>query len=463
MTNYDVLVLGAGSGGYACALRAAQLGLNVALIEKDKVGGTCLHRGCIPTKAYLHAAEVADLAREGAQFGVRSTLEGVDLAAVRDYAEGVIARLYKGLQGLVKSRKVTLIEGSGRLVRTDTGVAVDVGGEQHTGTYTVLATGSFSRTLGLEIDGERLITSEHALKLGTMPRSAVVLGGGVIGVEFASAWRSYGVDVTIVEALDRLVANEEPEVSKVLTRSFAKRGIKVVTGKPMESVEPHGDGVRMTLADGTTVDADLCLVAVGRGPNSQGMGYEECGVELDRGGCVVTDAGLKTTVNHVYAVGDLVRGPQLAHRGFMHGIFLAETFARDLGRYDGTPKLVPDTHVPKVTYSEPEIASIGITEAAAKEAGEVETVTYDLAGNGRSQIIKTTGFVKLVRMKDGPVVGVHMVGGRISEQIGEAQLMVSWEAEPDDLAPLIHGHPSQNEALGEAALALAGKPLHAHG
>lgn len=462
MTNYDVVVLGAGSGGYATALRAAQLGLSVALIEKDKVGGTCLHRGCIPTKAFLHAAEVADNARDGAQFGVMSTLEGVNLAKVREYAEGVIARLYKGLTGLVKGRGVTTIEGEGRLVKTGEGVAVDVGGEQITGTYTVLATGSSSRTLGLDVDGERILTSEHALQLTTMPTSAIVLGGGVIGVEFASAWRSYGIDVTIVEALDRLVSNEEPEISKVVTRTFKKRGINVITGTGMEKVEKTGSGVVMTLADGRTVEADLCLVAVGRGPNSEGMGYEECGVALDRG-CVVVDETLKTSLDRVYAVGDLVRGPQLAHRGFMHGIYLAETFAKALGRYDGDPQLVPDANVPKITYCEPEIASIGLTEEAAKVNGEVECMTYDLGGNGRSQILKTQGFVKLVRMKDGPIVGVHMVGSGMSEQIGEAQLMVSWEADPADLAPLIHGHPSQNEALGEAALALAGKPLHAHG
>ncbi len=461
MTSYDLVILGAGSGGYACALRAAQLGLNVALIEKDKVGGTCLHRGCIPTKAYLHAAEVADLARESAQFGVNATLESVDMSKVRDYADSVISRLYKGLQGLVSGRGVTVITGEGTLVKGDKGMAVKVGDELIEGTYTVLASGSVSKTIGLDVDGTHILTSEHALRLDRMPASAIILGGGVIGVEFASAWASFGIDVTVVEALPRLVPNEEPEASKALERAFRKRKIKALTGTPMKSVEKTETGVKVTVEGDKVLEAEVLLVAVGRGPNTAGMGYEEAGVAIERG-CVVVDERLVASTPNTYAVGDIVAGLQLAHRGFAHGIFVAEDIAHKLGKFDQAPRLIKDVEIPRATYCDPEIASVGITEEKAKESGEVETITYDLGGNGKSQILKTAGFVKLVRMKDGPIVGATMVGARASEQVGELMLLVGWEATPADAAPFIHAHPSQNEAIGEALLALSGKPLHAH-
>jgi len=460
---YDLVVLGAGSGGYACALRAAQLGLNVALVEADLVGGTCLHRGCIPTKAYLHAAEVADAARDGAQFGVHATLDRVDLAEVRGYADAVVSRLYKGLTGLIKQRGITVVAGMGRLEGGDA-PAVVVGQDRLTAPAIVLASGSTSRSLpGLTIDGERVLTSEHALRLEKLPASAIVLGGGVIGVEFASAWRSFGTEVTVVEALPRLVPNEEPEVSAALQRAFRKRKITAVTGQGFARASTATDGVQVTLADGTELAAEILLVAVGRGPVSAGMGFEECGVELDRG-FVRTDDRLATSAPGVYAVGDLVFGLQLAHRGFAQGIFLAEDIAHRAGRLDRAPAPILDRDIPRVTYSDPEIASVGLGEAAAREEyGQIETLTYDLGGNGKSQILKTAGFVKLVRRVDGPVVGVHIVGARAGELIGEAQLITSWEAYPGDVAGLVHAHPTQNEALGEAHLALAGKPLHVHG
>ena len=452
-TTHDVVVLGGGSGGYACALRAAELGLRVALVEKDLLGGTCLHRGCIPTKALLHAAEVADSARESERFGVRATLEGVDLPAVTRYREGVVSRLHKGLQGLVSTREVDYVEGTGRLEGDRT---VVVGDRRLVGRHVVLATGSFARTLpGLEIGG-RVMTSDGALALTEVPSRVVVLGGGVIGVEFASVMRSFGSEVTIVEALPRLVAAEDPALSKALERAFRKRGIALRTGVSLESASQDGDAVTVRLEGGDELVADVLLVAVGRGPVTEGLGYEEAGVTLDRGH-VVTDDRCRTSVEGVYAVGDIVPGLQLAHRGFAQGIFVAEHIAG----LDPAP-LVEST-IPRVTYCDPELASVGLTEEQAREAhGEVETYEYNLGGNGRSQILGTQGFVKLVRVKDGPVVGVHMVGSRMGEQVGEAQLVVGWEAHPEDVAALVHAHPTQNEALGEAHLALAGKPLHAH-
>jgi dihydrolipoyl dehydrogenase len=452
---YDVVVLGAGSGGYAAALRAAELNLSVAMVEKDKVGGTCLHRGCIPTKALLHAAEIADHTRESEQFGVRTSLEGIDMTGVNKYKDGVVGRLYKGLAGLVKTRGIEVVEGDGRLVAADT---VDVGGRRLRGRNVVLATGSYARTLpGLEIGG-RIMTSDQALTLDYVPDRVVVLGGGVIGVEFASVYRSFGAEVTIIEALPRLVANEDEACSKALERAFRRRKIAFKTGVRFAGADQSDTGVTVRLESGESIEADILLVAVGRGPNATGFGYEEVGVRMDRG-YVLTDDRLRTNVPNVYAVGDIVPGLQLAHRGFQQGIFVAE----DIAGLD--PRPIDEAGIPRVTYSHPEVASVGLDEAAARAAygdDAVETVTYDLGGNGKSQILMTQGFVKLVRRTDGPVVGVHMVGDRVGELVGEAQLIYNWEAYAEDVAPLVHAHPTQNEALGEAHLALAGKPLHAH-
>jgi dihydrolipoamide dehydrogenase len=454
--SFDVVVLGAGSGGYACALRAAQLGLGVALVEKDKLGGTCLHVGCIPTKALLHAAEVADSVRDSARFGVSATLEGVDMGGVNTYKDGVVSKLFSGLTGLVRSRGITVVEGVGRLTGPHT---VDVDGRVLTGTSVVLAPGSHPRSVpGVEVDGQRVLTSEDALLLDRVPASVVVLGGGVIGCEFASVWRSFGAEVTVVEALPRLLAGEDQDVSPVLQRAFRGRGIDVRTGTALASVEDTDDGVRVHLADGTAVEAELLLVAVGRGPSTEGLGLEEHGVRTDRG-FVVTDDRLRTSVEGVYAVGDVVPGLQLAHRGFAQGIFVAEQVAG----LDPVP--VDEASIPRVTYCDPEVASVGDTEAAARATygdEEVESLTYDLAGNGKSQILRTQGFVKLVRLRNGPVVGVHIVGARAGELVGEAQLIHGWQAHPEDVTPFVHAHPTQNEALGEAHLALAGKALHAH-
>ncbi|TBN56845.1 dihydrolipoyl dehydrogenase [Glaciihabitans arcticus] len=452
--NFDLVILGGGSGGYAAALRASQLGMSVGLIEKNKLGGTCLHVGCIPTKALLHSAEVADVTRESAQYGVTSTFGGIDIAAVTAYREGIVASKYKGLQGLIKARGITVIEGTGKLVSPTT---VQVGEDTVTGKNVILATGSYSRSLpGLELGG-RVITSEQALELDFVPKKVAVLGGGVIGVEFSSVWKSWGTEVHIIEALPHLVPNEDEAISKQFERAYRKRGIEFTLGVRFQSVTQNDDGVVVTLENGATIEADLLLVAVGRGPVTANLGYEEVGVSMDRG-FVLTNERLATNVPGVFAVGDIVPGLQLAHRGFQQGIFVAEEIA------GLNPIVVEDVNIPKVTYSHPEVASIGYSEAKAAEkfgADKITSYDYNLAGNGKSHIIGTSGSIKVVRVNEGPVVGVHMIGDRVGELIGEAQLAVNWEAYPEDIAPLLHAHPTQNEALGEAFLALAGKPLHA--
>ena len=452
--NFDLVVLGGGSGGYAAALRASQLGLTVGLIEKGKLGGTCLHVGCIPTKALLHSAEVADVTRESAKYGVTSTYGGIDIAAVTAYREEIVASKFKGLTGLVKARGITVIEGEGKLVSATT---VQVGADTITGKNLVLATGSYSRSLpGLDIGG-KVITSEQALELDFVPKKVAVLGGGVIGVEFSSVWKSWGAEVHIIEALPHLVPNEDESVSKQFERAFRKRGIEFTLGVRFQSVVQNDQGVVVTLENGATIEADLLLVAVGRGPSTAGLGFEEAGLTMDRG-FVITNERLATNLPGVFAVGDIVPGLQLAHRGFQHGIFVAEEIA------GLNPIVIDDLNIPKVTYSDPEVASIGLSEAKAAEkygADKVSAYDFNLAGNGKSHIIGTSGSVKVVRVNDGPIVGVHMIGARVGELIGEAQLAVNWEAYPEDIAPLIHAHPTQNEALGEAFLAIAGKPLHA--
>lgn len=452
--EYDIVILGAGSGGYATALRAAQLGMKVALVEGDKVGGTCLHRGCIPTKAYLHAAETADAVRESEAFGILSTFQGVDMTKVGAYRDSVITKLYKGLQGLLSSRKVEIVSGWGRLVSEN---SVEVNGRVLTGRNIVLATGSYSRSLpGLEIGG-RVISSDQALQMDWVPRSAVILGGGVIGLEFASVWRSFGAEVTIIEALPHLANNEDEAVSKQLERAYRKRGIAFHTNTRFSGATQDENGVHVSTETGKTFDADILLVAVGRGPVTQGLGYEEAGIRMDRG-FVLVDERLRTGVGSIRAVGDIVPGLQLAHRGFLQGIFVAEDIA------GLNPAVIDESGIPRVTFCEPEIASVGLTERAAREkyGDAVRTVEYNLAGNGKSNILGTAGFIKLVSVENGPIVGFHGIGSRIGEQIGEGELMVNWEAYPSDVASLIHAHPSQNESIGEAAMALAGKPLHAH-
>ncbi|CAB4572131.1 unannotated protein [freshwater metagenome] len=455
MADFDLVILGGGSGGYASALRASQLGLSVVLIEKEKLGGTCLHKGCIPTKALLHAGEIADNTRHAGDFGVKADFHSMDMSAVNAYKDGVVSKLHKGLQGLVKSRNITYVEAAGKLISKNT---VEAGGVKYTGKNVILATGSYPKTLpGIEIDGKQVVTSEEAMKFDYVPKSVIVLGGGVIGCEFASVWKSFGAEVTIIEGLPHLVALEDESSSKQLERAFRKRGINFELGSRFKSLQKDKKSVTVTLEDGKSFSAEVLLVAVGRGPVSAGLGYEEAGIKLDRG-YILVDEKCRTNVPGIWAVGDLIPTLQLAHVGFAEGIMVAEEIA------GLNPRAINYDGVPRVTYSEPEVASVGLTTAAAKAKGlDVVELNYDLAGNGKANILKTAGSVKLVAVKNGPVLGIHMVGSRVGELLAEAQLIYNWEADAADVAQHIHAHPTLSEALGEAHLALAGKPLHAHG
>jgi dihydrolipoamide dehydrogenase len=460
IASYDMVVLGGGSGGYACALRAAELGKRVALIEKDKVGGTCLHRGCIPTKALLHAAEIADQARDSAKFGVKAAFDGIDVPGVQRYKNSVVDRLWRGLQSTIASRKIDTIEGSGRL---ETPTSVRVGDTVYEAGHVVLATGSVPRSLpGLEIDGTRVITSDDALQLDRVPDSVVILGGGVIGVEFASVWRSFGAEVTIVEMMPQLLPLEDETSAQVLQRAFRRRGIRSELNAVFESVKHTDTGVTVTLEGGKTLDADLLLVAVGRAPVSEDLGYAEAGVALERR-FVKVDPLCRTNVPTISAVGDLIDTPQLAHVGFGEGIMVAER----VSGLDVTP--IDYDGVPRITYSDPEVASVGLTSAQAAERRlEIVEVNYPLGANGRSVILQAQGSAKVLAAAGsdgsgpGRVLGIHLVGSRVGELIAEGQLIFNWDAEPSDVAKLIHPHPTQSEIIGEANLALAGKPLHFH-
>jgi dihydrolipoamide dehydrogenase len=453
---YDVVVIGAGTGGYSCALRLAQLGKRVALVERDeRLGGTCLLRGCIPTKALLQSAAVMDTVNRSAEWGISAKGEP-DWKRIQAFENKVVDKLVAGLTGLVKTRKIEVIQGTASL---RPGPAVEVDGRTLSATDVVLATGSTPRLLpGIE-RSDRVITSDEALWYPSIPSSVVIIGAGAIGLEFASFYRSMGAEVTVVEALPRIAPLEDEDASKEIARAFRKRGIAAQAGASVEKVTDAGDHVEVTFAAGKksqTVNADVCLVAVGRGPVTEGLGLEEAGIETDRG-FVKVDGQLQTTASHVWAIGDVAATPlQLAHVSFTEGYAVAERIA-------GTA--VPEieyTGIPRVTYCSPEIASVGLTEAQAIERGhEVEVERLNMQGIGKANIVGEGGLVKVVTTKGGgPVLGVHMVGPHVTDLVSETMLIVNWEAVPAEVAALIHPHPTLSEGLGEAFLALAGKPLH---
>lgn len=457
--SFDLAVLGGGSAGYAAALRGAELGLKVAIIEQDKIGGTCLHQGCIPTKALLHSAAVADAVRGAHKFGIEASLGSIDLLQVAKHKKSVVDGLFRGLSGLLAGRGIATINGTGRIASANSIEVRTDGGELRTVTarHLLIATGSVPKSIPeVTVDHRTVITSDDALTLDYTPSRVVVLGGGAIGCEFATIWRSFGAEVTIVEALPHLVPLEEEAASRALEKAFKRQGITAELGSQVAAVRRADDHAEVELASGRTLTADLVLVAIGRSPRTAELGLEDVGIQVDRG-YIKVDEHCRTSVPNIYAAGDVIATPQLAHVGFAEGILVAETLA------GGAPEPIDYIGIPRITYSHPEVASVGLTSAAATAKGfEVEDATYDLAGNGKARILGTSGLVKVVAAKDGPVLGVHMVGDRVGELVSEAQLIVNWDARPEEVAQHIHAHPTLSEAVGEAHLALAGKPLHMH-
>ncbi|WP_238446191.1 dihydrolipoyl dehydrogenase, partial [Salsipaludibacter albus] len=460
-----MIIVGAGTGGYSTALRAAQLGLDVALVEKAKVGGTCLHWGCIPTKAILQTAEVAEHAQDAEDFGVLADYQGIEVAALNAHKDGVVDKMWKGLQGALKGRGVETVEGTATFTGPKSvSVETEDGTRDLSAPAMVIATGSVPVELPFATyDGERVINSDHALFLDELPESAIVLGSGAVGMEFATAWSAFGVEVTIVELLDRLLPLEDADSSKEVARAFRKRDhLTAMTSTKLTEVATDDDGVTATIetakGDTETLEADLLLVAVGRRPVTQDMGMESTGVEIDDKGFVVVDEYSRTNVDGVYAVGDVIPTLGLAHASFAEGFLVAD----QLAGLDVVP--IDYKGVPRVTYSHPEVASVGYTEAEATDEGfEVVIEKYPFQALGRAAMMKATGMVKVVAEADeeaeggaGRVLGIHMVGPRATDLIAEGQLIYNWEALPSDVAHFIHAHPSLGEAIGEAHLAQAG-------
>lgn len=466
--SFDVVILGGGNAGYSAAFRAAKLGLSVAMIEKDKVGGTCLHRGCIPTKALLHAADLVDEIKSSGEFGIITQEPQVDWGKVLDFKASVVGRMYKGLSGLVKRAKVTLVEGEGRIRDARTVVVKTADGERSltAGKGLVLATGSYPRDLPfIKADGDRVHNSNHALNASDIPSSVVIVGGNYIGLEFASVYCSLGAEVQVVEMLPKIAPAEDDDVSEALHKLLQRRGIKFHLGVSVSGAETTDSGVKVQIEkDGAkeTLEAERMFVAIGRGARTDGIGLEEIGIATDKG-YITVDSSFRTSVDGVFAIGDAIHvtdsdtpHPQLAHTAFAEGQKVAERIAGE----DPTP--VDYRNIPHVIYCQPEVAAVGLTEARAKELGmDVETKRYPFSANARALMLGGgQGFVKTVAEKNGAVVGVHIVGPRASDLITEAQLVTSWEAYPSELAELMHPHPTLSEAIGETFLELADKPLH---
>ncbi|WP_393062035.1 dihydrolipoyl dehydrogenase [Streptomyces sp. LN549] len=460
----DVVVIGGGTGGYSTALRAAALGLEVVLAERDKVGGTCLHRGCIPSKAMLHAAELVDgIVEARERWGVKATLESVDWPALVATRDDIVSRNHRGVEGHLAHAAVEVVHGSAELTGPRS-VRIEGYGEVAARRGIVLATGSRPRMLpGLRADGRRVVTSDDALFAPGLPESVLVLGGGAIGVEYASLHRSMGARVTLVEAADRLVPLEDADVSRHLTRGLKKRGIDVQVGARLLDATLLDDGVRATVrtprGESRTVEAERLLVAVGRVPVTDGLGLAAAGLATDERGHV-TPADwprLETAVPGIHVVGDLLPPPSLglAHASFAEGLLVAEALA------GLRPAPVDYAAVPRVTYSAPQTASVGLSEAQARDAGhDVAVNTMPLTAVAKGMVHGQGGMVKVVTERGGRVLGVHLVGPHVSEMIAESQLIVGWDAEPSDVAHHIHPHPTLSEAVGEAFLTLAGRGLH---
>ena len=458
--RFDVVVLGAGTGGYVAAIRAAQLGLSVALVERDKLGGTCLHYGCIPTKALLHTAEVYQQARDGATSGVSVTGLTLDWAAANQRKQKVVDQLHKGLQFLMKKNKIEVVAGEGSFDSPQQMTVTSAAGKRVVESSNfVIASGSYAKSLpGVKIDGKRVITSDHALGMEALPHSAIVVGAGAVGVEFASMWSDLGSDVTLVEALPRITPLEDVEVSQAVQRAFSKRGMRVLPGAKMDlkSVRASGDGVRMKLEGGDELTADVLLLAVGRGAVVDGLGLEKTAVRVQNG-FIQVDEDLCTAEANIFAIGDVVGGYQLAHVAAHEGIHAVEVIAGQ------TPQPLDYNQMPRCTYSRPQVASVGLTEEQAGEAGvEVKIGKFPFSALGRAMINDDTeGFVKIVAAADtGEVIGAHLVGHNVTDLIAEPVLAQLLEGTAWEVGISVHAHPTLSEAIGEAALAVDGRAIH---
>ena len=462
--NFDVVIIGGGPAGYAAALYGASAGLNIALVEKHRVGGTCLHVGCIPAKELLETASVRRAIEGAAEFGLTTSEPVLDFSKTQVRKQSIIDGLTKGLEGLLKRRKVTVYDGIGSLsaghkVRVTGGSSGDV---ELTGTNVILASGSVPRTIpGFEVDGKLVVTSDELLSLQELPASAVVIGGGAIGCEFASMMSDLGTSVTILEALPNILPGCDSDVTRVVLKSFADRGIDVHTGVSVNGHTPNASGTSVKFGDNQTIDVEMVVVSVGRRPLSENLDLSSTAVKVSERGHVEVDQWCRTAEPGVWAVGDLIATPALAHIGFAEGMLVI----KDILGEDPLP--LDYTKVPWCIYCHPEVSFVGHTEASAKEAGfDVIVSKHRYNGNGRALIVgEPEGLVKIIAEKradgtGGRLLGVHMVGPWVTEQLGQAYLAVNWEANVDDVAAFIQPHPTLSELFGESVLALTGRSLH---
>ena len=465
--HFDVVVVGGGPAGYAAALYGAAAGLNIAIVEKSKLGGTCLNVGCIPAKELLETATVFRTVQHAGDFGVNATAPTIDFSVTQVRKQGVIDTLVNGLTGLLKHRKVTIFDGIGsmfssadtKVVNVSGGASADV---QITGDHVILAAGSVPRTIpGFDVDGTSIVTSDELLSITELPDRAAVIGGGAIGIEFASMMADLGTEVTVLEAMPKIIPGVDPDAARVVERSLKKRGVDIRTGVMVKGQVDAGGAKRITFGDDETIDVDMIVLSIGRRPFADLLGLEAVGLAADVRGFVPADENCRTGAPGIWAVGDLIATPQLAHVGFAEGMVAI----RDILGED--PQPVDYLNVPWAIYSHPEVAFAGHTEESAKEAGyDVVTSTHKFTGNGRAMIVgETDGLVKVIAEKTadgraGRMLGVHMVGPWVTEQLGQGYLAINWEATVDDVASFIQPHPTMSELFGETVMALTGRGLH---
>ena len=465
--HFDVVVVGGGPAGYAAALYGAAAGLNIALVEKSKLGGTCLHVGCIPAKELLETATVYRTVQHAADFGVNASDPTIDFSVTQVRKQGVIDNLVKGLTGLLKHRKVTVFDGIGSVFSTGDQKVVNVsGGESGTvqisGDNLVLAAGSVPRTIpGFDVDGSSIVTSDELLSITELPKRAAIIGGGAIGIEFASMMADLGTEVTVLEAMPKIIPGVDPDAARVVERSLKKRGVDIRTGVMVKGHADVGGAKQVTFGDDETVDVDMIVLSIGRRPFADLLGLQAVGVAVDERGFVSVDENCRTSVPGIWAVGDIIPTAQLAHIGFAEGMVAI----RDILGED--PQPVDYLNVPWCNYSHPEVAFAGHTEESAKEAGyDVVTSTHKFTGNGRAMIVgETDGLVKVIAEKApdgraGRILGVHMVGPWVTEQLGQGYIAINWEATVDDIAAFIQPHPTMSELYGETVMAMTGRGLH---